>query len=108
MPIPPQNVAGRGSGTSRTSTGTIGSDRDQPPGRVTASFLSVHERPFHERRAQRVGSRLFGRELAFELVDEVIDRPAIEPLPAFASLVEVENRQPRSLEKRAAPRGERR
>ena len=40
------------------------------------------------------------RELALQLVDEVIDRPAIEALPALASLVEVEDRQPRPFEKR--------
>ena len=81
-----------------------GSDRDQPPAGVTASFHSVHERPFHNRRAECVRSRLLGSELAFELVDEVIDRTAIEPLPAFAPLVQAEDRQPRSFEKRAAPR----
>ena len=81
-------------------------DGDQPPGRVTASFLAFDERPLHERRAEWNRSRLFGRELALQLVDEVIDRPAIEPLSAFTPLIKVKDRQPRALEKRAAPGGD--
>ena len=42
---------------------------------------------------------LLGSELAFELVDEIIDRTAIESLPALTPLVEVEDGQPAARRK---------
>ena len=77
-----------------------GSDRNQSWSGVIAVFRCVHEGPFHKAGPQRVAASLFGGELAFELVDEIIDRSAVEAVPALRPLYRLKtaNRGPSKKE----------